>query len=287
MFNNFTVITATGDRPLCFSLLKKWMQDQTCQPANWVIIDDGKTAMKESEYDDLPEYATLLRRNPRSDDPKQTLNINLMASLLYVEGDFIIFAEDDEYYAPEYLATMSRFLQEYEVVGVCCSRYYHLPTYRYYVHPNYDHASLAQTGFRTSFIPKFKELLNGDPFIDMRIWKEVGNKAELLWDKAKFKTKGREINGKKGYLFDDAIGDRFIYVGMKGMAGRGGIGSGHKGMGAYDADQSVLRKWIRNEEHFRRYMELANVVSTPVPANKRPKRMMSMKEKELLLFPMR
>lgn len=265
MFNNFTVVTATGDRPDCFSLLKKWMKAQTCQPANWVIVDDGKSAMLESEYNDLPEYATLLRRNPRSDDPKHTLNINLMASLPYVTGDFIIFFEDDEYYAPEYLATMSNYLKEYEVVGICRSRYYHLPTYKYYVHPNYDHASLAQTGFRTSFIDTFKYLLNGDAFIDMRIWTTVGNKNELLWGKAQFKTRGKEINGKRGYLFDDAIGNRYIYVGMKGMAGRGGIGSGHKGMGTPDLNQVMLRKWIPNEEHFMTYMEIAKSFPSTIP----------------------
>ena len=268
MFNNFTVITATGDRPLCFSLLKKWMKAQTCQPANWVIVDDGKNAMLESEYNDLPDYTTLLRRNPRPDDPKHTLNINLMASLPYVTGDFIIFAEDDEYYAPEYLATMSNYLKEYEVVGVCRSRYYHLPTFKYYIHPNYDHASLAQTGFRTSFIDTFKYLLNGDAFIDMRIWTTVGNKNELLWGKAQFKTRGKEINGKRGYLFDDAIGNRYIYVGMKGMEGRGGIGSGHKGMGTPDLNQSMLRKWISVEEHFQEYMKIAKgfpVQNTTVP----------------------
>lgn len=269
MFNNFTVITATGDRPLCFSLLKKWMAAQTCQPACWVIIDDGKIPMKESEYNDLPNYVTLLRRNPRPDDPKHTLNINLMAALPYVEGEFIIFCEDDEYYAPEYLATMSNYLKEYEVVGVCKSRYYHLPSSKYYIHPNYDHASLAQTGLRTSFIEDFKQLLVGDPFIDMRIWKKVSNKNELMWGKAQFRTRGQEINGKRGYLFDDAVGNRYIYVGMKGMVGRDGIGSGHKGMGTPDFDHSILRKWIPTEEHFQTYLEMAGTSSITVPVESR------------------
>jgi hypothetical protein len=273
MFNNFTVITATGDRPLCFSLLKRWMKAQTCQPACWVIIDDGKIPMKESEYNDLPDYVTLLRRNPRPDDPKHTLNINLMAALPYVEGEFIIFCEDDEYYAPEYLATMSRYLKEYEVVGVCRSRYYHLPSFRYYIHSNYDHASLAQTGMRVSFIEDFKQLLVGDPFIDMRIWKKVGNKNELMWGKAQFRTRGQEINGKRGYLFDDAIGDRYIYVGMKGMSGRDGIGSGHKGIGLFDYDMSTLKKWIIDPNHYKMYADLSKTLSAkavvPPPAKRR------------------
>jgi hypothetical protein len=258
--SNFTVITATGDRPLCLSFLKKWMEAQTYPPSCWIIIDDGKIPMKESEYMDLPDYTTLLRRNPTEDDPKHTLNINLMASLPYVEGDYIIFCEDDEYYAPEYLATMSRYLKEYEVVGICRSRYYHLPSYRYYIHPNYDHSSLAQTGIRTSFLETFSGLLNGDPFIDMRIWKTVANKNDLLWGKARFLTKGHEINGKKGYLFDDSIGDKFIYVGMKGMPGREGIGSGHKGMGIFDYDQSILRKWIPISDHLHKYIELSKTI---------------------------
>ena len=40
-----TVITPTGDRPLAFSLCRKWIFNQTIKPDQHIIVDDGKIPM--------------------------------------------------------------------------------------------------------------------------------------------------------------------------------------------------------------------------------------------------
>ena len=254
-----TALTCTGDRPVCFSLLEKWMAAQTIKPFQWLVIDDGKTPTTiNSECD-------YVRRIPKPTDPKQTLNLNIKTALPLIEGEVVIFIEDDEYYAPRYLQVMGYHLISYEVVGICRSRYYHLPSFRYYCHGNLDHASLAQTGVRRSFLKEMPSLLTGDPFIDIRIWKKVSDKKELLWGSVKnFNVSGQPINGNKGFLFDDAYNKRYLYVGMKGMPGRYGIGSGHAGIGTLDNHQQILKEWIPKdyEEYVKLGMEINNQLNS-------------------------
>lgn len=246
-----SILTCTGDRSVCLNLLIKWMNAQTVKPDQWLIIDDGKEPISNELLNSFPDYADVIRRKPLEKDPKHTLNLNIEAAIPFIEGNKIIFWEDDEYYAPRYIETMSGYLQQYEVVGICKSRYYHLPSFKYFVHGNHDHASLAQTGISESFLPELKELLKGDSFIDVRIWDSVGGKLS----KNKVGIEGKAI-GSRGYLFDDAIRNEFIYLGMKGLPGRLGIGCGHQAIGVYDNEQRLLKKWIPVAEHQQEYMEL-------------------------------
>lgn len=255
--NRISAITCTGDRPVCLSLSKQWMKDQIVKPMEWIIVDDGKTPLDEDIIDSLPDFATVLRREPSDDDPNHTMNINLEVALEYVEGDFIIFWEDDEYYSPEYLMVMAKHLEKYPVVGICKSRYYHLPSSRFFVHPNTEHASLAQTVMSVEHLKQFKELLDGDPFVDLRIWTKIVGVD--IWKKKPFNLAGQVINNGKGFLFDDSFTKEYLYVGMKGMPGRSGIGSGHKGVGRFDANHALLKVWIKNQEHLDQYLKLQDV----------------------------
>ena len=89
-----SVITPTGDRPECFELLRRWVVHQTLRPAQWIVVDDGKTPMHP-----IPE-ATVIRREPHPDDPACTLGKNLEAALAHVLHDKIIIMEDDDWYGP-------------------------------------------------------------------------------------------------------------------------------------------------------------------------------------------
>lgn len=252
--SKISVITCTGDRPICFDLLKQWMENQILKPMEWIIIDDGKTPMSKDIVDSLPSYATLLRREPLSTDPKHTMNINLLSALKFVQGDFIAFMEDDEYYAPEYLSAMNERMKNHSVVGICKSRYYHLPTAHYCIHLNMDHASLAQTIMSIEHLEKFKQLLDGDPFVDIRIWTDIVGVD--IWGKKGFNSAGHVFNNGRGILFDDVFTKEFLYVGMKGMPGRTGIGSGHKGLGRFDPNFTMLKTWIKNGDHLSKYLQL-------------------------------
>lgn len=218
-------VTCTGDRPICMDLLTRWVKHQTLPITRWLIIDDGR----------VPYVPTMncdyIYRKPQSSDPKHTLNLNIRTALPYIKEDIVCWLEDDEYYAPKYIETMVAKIKGHDAVGIIKSKYYYLPGRTYYVHNTKDHASLAETAITKEFLPKLVTMLDGDPFIDLRIWKEV--------------------NGN-GCLFDD--GAECLYVGMKGLPGRPGIGAGHRGGGRKDFQYEVLKKWMPNDYKF--YVDL-------------------------------
>ncbi|MHA1225226.1 MAG: glycosyltransferase [Candidatus Hodarchaeales archaeon] len=230
-----TAITPTGDRPLAFALCQQWMRHQTRQPDQWIVVDDGKKPMKPSM---LMQY---VRREPQPSDPKHTLILNLKKAMPLINGDKIMIIEDDEYYAPEYIAKMALGLDRYEVVGIGKSKYYHLPSGGYFKIGNTTHASLAETGFRSSFLPEFKALLDrNNVYLDFDLWKKISKKG-------------------RGFIFLDD--DRNpLYVGMKGLPGRTGIGRGHDPTFykkyPQDKDRAVLKKWIPKDYNI--YMDVLN-----------------------------
>jgi len=253
-----TIITCTGDRPLAFSLCKRWIEQQTIKPDQWIIIDDGKIAI---DVPNLP-YVNYIRREPSSSDPKHTMILNIEKLLQYILGQKIFFIEDDEYYAPMYLEKMSALLDKYEIVGIGRSKYYHLFAATYHIHNNMGHASLAQTCFRSSFLPEVKKVLPGDSFLDVRIWNIINPGMTM------FKETGlSELISKdnRGYIFDDK--ENYLYVGMKGLPGRTGIGAGHKGAGIKDINNSMLNKWIKKED-IKYYLEAienkVNIINVPL-----------------------
>lgn len=237
--NGITFITATGSRPLAFSLCQNWIRNQTLQPDQWIVIDDGKTPIK--PVISLREIL-YLRRNPLRKDPKQTLLLNLREALPYIKGNKILFIEDDEYYAPKYAETMSAKLDEHEIVGINNARYYYLPTYANCRCGNRKHASLAQTAFRKSFLQEFSRLVTIETdALDMKLWKEV-NKTN------------------RGHLFlDDA---EPLYVGMKGLPGRRGRGGSHTSeswkykQSFMDTNKRLLQYWIPDKDDFKIYLDL-------------------------------
>jgi hypothetical protein len=212
------------------------MKAQTQRPDQWIVVDDGREAL-------TPTAAMqYVRREPRSDDPKHTLAINLKVVLPLVKGDKILIFEDDEYYAPSYIAEMSRRLDSHEVVGICRSKYYHLPTGSWQQIGNTGHASLAQTAFRKSFLPVFEQCVrNGmeTNWIDQQIWATISK----MGDKA------------NSELFVDEAEP--LYVGIKGLSGRPGIGLGHKLQMYHDKDspdRDVLKRWIPCD--YRTYLDV-------------------------------
>ena len=254
-----TCITCTGDRKEVFSLCERWMQNQTVKPIQWIIVDDGIEPIK------VPNlfYVTYIRREPKSTDPKHTMIANLQeAAKCNILGNKILFWEDDEYYARDYILDMSKLMDTYEVVGIGRSKYYYLPGNTYYSHNNMGHASLAQTGFRKSFLNEFLEILPGDSFLDIRIWNIINPGETHLKETGRHEYISK--NGR-GFIFNDK--DKSLYVGMKGMPGRKGIGSGHKGIGTKDTPKyNVLHEWIPQEEDFNVYINMKlnnNIISLP------------------------
>lgn len=233
-----TFVTTTGDRPLTFALLQNWIRRQTLQPDQWIIIDDGKEPVK--PFISLREIR-YLRGESQTENPKAALLSNLRMAAPLIKGDRVLFFEDDEYYASKYAETMVAKLNEHEIVGIYNSRYYYLPTGNNCRVGNAKHASLAQTGFRSSFLQEFRRLANSDTgALDMKLWREQGK--------------------KRGSLFlDDA---EPLYVAMKGMPGRAGKGGAHTSdswrykLSLLDGNQKLLRLWIPDEDDFNIYVDI-------------------------------
>ncbi len=224
-----TVITPTGDRPVAFGLCQRWMEHQTRQPDQWIVVDDGKVPLVPTEK------MQYVRREPKKGDPKHTLAINIETVLPLVKGDKILFMEDDEYYAPRYIEVMAEKLDEYEAVGIGDSKYYHLPTRSFAHNHNLNHASLAETGIRAALLPMFAEITNIGmevDWLDCQLWRHIINTQ----------LSDRPI---KHLIFVDSA--ESLYVGMKGLPGRAGIGKGHQTTMYSERDSedlAVLRGWI-------------------------------------------
>ena len=231
-----TAITPTGDRPLPFTLCQYWMGKQTLRPDQWIVVDDGKVPMEPKVG---MEY---IRRKPKKSDPEQTLIENLRTAIPYIRGSKIVIIEDDEYYAPGYIEQFSSKLDRHEIVGIGRSKYYHLFSGNYSQLQNTRQASFAEMAFRRSFLNEFKSFLTGGLYLDMKIW--------------------RAVDRRRTHLFYDD--ENPLYVGMKGMPGRHGIGGGHDithriyQNKTKDESRGVLKNWIPNEEDFNIYMAIVN-----------------------------
>jgi hypothetical protein len=197
-----TAITPTGDRPEAFELTRKWMATQTMKVDQWLVIDDGKTPLP----DHLKEGLDYVRRTPRQGEAFHTLTLNMKTAIPYIKGDVILIIEDDDWYGPTYVETMVRFLKEYDLVGESHARYYHVATQLCKRIMNPSHASFCQTGFTRKLLPIFVRCLEGDPYIDMRLWAAVTSSKYLITDT------------------DDTLK---LHCSMKGLKGRKGIGTGH------------------------------------------------------------
>lgn len=250
--NEITCITCTGDRPLAFSLCKRWMQNQTVKNFQWIVVDDGKIPIEDFKFDGL-NYA-YRSRGPY--EPDHTMILNLHEAFKLVDGRKILFIEDDEYYAPNYIEEMAKRLDRYKLVGIGRSKYYHLPTFRWGIHSNMGHASLAQTAFHVDIFDEIKNSLLGDCYFDIRVWKIVnGDKASLK--SAKIDILECISEDGRGLIFEDRV--KSLYSGMKGLPGRVGIGAGHNSKQSFynaDTNKVILKRWVEKKEDYNMYLTL-------------------------------
>ena len=241
MIDKVTVITPTGDRPECLELLRRWMANQTRQPDQWLIIDDGKIPVQ-----NISE-ATVIHRLRQADDPVCTLGKNLEMAVQFIAHDKILIMEDDDWYGPDYIKTMAALLDNHELAGIWGTNYYapRLPGYRKM--GRNDHASLSQTAFRKSFLPKLLEATPGDCSVDFRIW-------------FKRDTEGKYQEGQTtGHLVPGH--GKYLHCSMKGMPGRSGAGCGHDNWGYIrDNDLDQLKRWCLDVDAYLPFVKKERLV---------------------------
>jgi hypothetical protein len=202
-----TLLTVTGGRPEAWALCKRWMAAQTVQPDRWIIVDD---------VGDVPE--ATIQVTPRWQPGQNTQARNLLSGLEAYEGGKLLIIEDDDYYSPNYIENMSKWLDRFDLVGERNALYYHVGQRVWRNCNNRTHASLCATGM--SDVTKFVTICQKmSKFIDLELWK-----------------------GGTGRLFDTQM-----TVGIKGLPGRPGIGAGHRMKGISDPNLSVLRKRIGSD----------------------------------------
>ena len=126
----------------------------------------------------------------------------------------VAIIEDDDWYGPGYLADVAKWLGHRPLAGECRARYYNMATGKGRQLNNERHASLCSTAVRGEGLRALRQAVaKADTFIDMTLWRLCPGRL--------YRT--RHV------------------VGIKGVPGRGGIGTGHR-----DAfgEPMNLRDWI-------------------------------------------
>lgn len=238
--HTLSAITCTGMRQQAFSLLEKWMARQTYKgPLEWIIVDDGTP----------PTVCTMGQKYIRGPvdwyEGHNTQRGNMAAGLKAATGNFIIFPEDDEWLAPEFLQTYYNLLEYASVVGEAQAKYYHVGMPAYMELHNQDSASLTQTGIRREMLPLMDKAVNsGQFFFDIEFWKSVHKeKVEAL-------------------LFYE----KNLLYGMKGLPGRTGLGGGHQKHRGYilDSKYDTLKNWLGADAQV--YIDIQNKIKPPTTA---------------------
>lgn len=216
------ILTATGARPEAFALCERWMAAQTYEGAvTWFIVDDGPepTPITRSRWPQV-----VIRPAPFWKPGQNTQARNLLKGIDAIDPRSpVVIIEDDDYYAPDWLAYVASQLERAELVGECRARYYNLALRKGRQLPNVQHASLCSTAMQGRAIGTFRKVCEErGKFIDLELWRRH----------------------KSRHLF---TGNRV--VGIKGLPGRGGIGMGHREdfRGEFDPDGALLRQWIGDD----------------------------------------
>lgn len=230
-YTGVTLITPTGGRPDAFARCHEYVHRQTWHGAlQWIIVDDcvpctWVPALERAGVTSM----TVIHPEPAWQPGQNTLARNLLAAIPEVAQPAVLFIEDDDWYAPDYVEHMLGVLGGCAIAGEIPARYYHAPRKLVRVMSNRHHASLCQTAISAELLPLLRGicLRPSSEFIDVRLWEAA--------------------RGVKRNLVESAR-----CVGIKGMPGRAGIGVGHRpdhGDGwQFDGDRSILRSWIGGED---------------------------------------
>jgi hypothetical protein len=213
------LITPTGARPRQVELCAKWMQRQTYKGAvRWVIVDDAipQTTHKLAYRPDW--QVDFIYPRPPWQQGQNTQGRNIKAGIDYIKQNIdlqvvkaIFIIEDDDYYKPIYLEEMVKRLGGYDIIGETHTMYYNVTERAWVLNLNERWSSLFQTAFTPALIPLL-EMSYGEKFIDLQLFKLARNKL----------------------LF--RAGD--LSIGIKGQAGRGGIGCGHRRINGMTDDKN-------------------------------------------------
>lgn len=227
MAGRIVAITVTGGRPLAWGLCKYMMSRQTLKPDLWVIVDDCEPRSL-MDIETCPIAVIYPEKVWQPGENSQAAN--LLAALEFVNADDkVIIIEDDDYYHPHYIATAVDRLHNHEMVGESSALYYNIANRTWKNCANFAHSSLCATAVKGVAVEMLRAACRNRPkFIDLELWRKGGSRI-------------------KNRLY----ATRFC-VGIKGLPGRPGIGSGHKMVGKPDKGYACLIQHV-DEDMRKRY----------------------------------
>lgn len=197
-----TLLTAACHRPEAWKLCELWFSRQTLQPFQWVVVDDDEIQTKctlGQQYIYKPEF-----RGP--DSLKNKVRFAITSKL--IKGDALVFAENDDFFAPNWLQFCADKLQKHDMIGEGNAIYYNVRGRFWNRHNNMQHASLCATAVHTSILQAVSSACSHpDAWIDDMLWRKPLNK--MVFDPM------HTNSGKP------------MVVGIKGMPGRVGYGWQH------------------------------------------------------------
>lgn len=207
---SLVLITPTGARQMQINLCARWMRQQTYKgEVIWIIVDDAYPITTKSIKEDFKANWIIVKAFPKPSwaQGQNTQRRNMDYGIELMELNFdkkdieaIFIIEDDDYYKPVYLERMMKHKGNFWAFGETRTVYYNVVNRLFFVNPNLHHSSLFQTAFTVEAIPYMKKSHTAK-FIDAQFWKVVPNK--------------------------NLFSDNKLSIGIKGMAGRAGIGAGH------------------------------------------------------------
>lgn len=151
-----TVITATYHRPDAFVLCEEYLKRQTRQPDQWLVLD-GPDRMQKKVLDAIESGK--------------------------VEGEAVVFFEDDDHYREDWLAWCEREIgRGYNLVGEGHAAYYNVANRWWSECFNVRHAALCATAIHRDLLEPLANIIRSYdwPFFDTRIWPLRCNKRLAL-----------------------------------------------------------------------------------------------------------
>jgi glycosyltransferase involved in cell wall biosynthesis len=222
-----TLITPTGDRPVAFQICEHWMRRQTFRELGdiqWIVVEDGEEETPCSMGQTHLQCPSNYSGQPRS------LAQNILGAISYVEGDYVIIIEDDDWYHPKHVENLvNRLSRGAKITGNGLQQYYNLEHLVWKTFKNIG-SCFCQVGFHRELLPLLEKAATecfqrNAKGLDRTFWELV---PKHQWD----------VFLKPQHT-----------VGMKGLPGRKGLGVGHRPDTSWTRDPKceILYDWIGDD----------------------------------------
>jgi hypothetical protein len=232
------LITPTGARPEALALTVGYMQRQTIIDWRWTILDDCDpgTATQAAFRTRVDRRIEIHRPAWRWKPGKNTQKPNMLAliDIAFEAGfDLLFVIEDDEWYAPNYLESMIEHARYTDMlIGQAQAHFYNVRLRHARVLPNFEHTALCRTAVNPDGALLMREVFA------MNEWPKGEHGDRVMWNRCPSDHK----------MLFEAI--QPLNVGIKGMPGRDGIGTGHDRIKRDKIDDpklTLLRTWIGDD----------------------------------------